>query len=118
MLWKMERISGVKFAHYLDEDLDRYFYHYNHFCKEMGYDVVTFEGVITEILPNGGALGGHKEGAIKTMEDFKNYPWDEIEGLYFEKFSPMFTALRNQMPEGMKAIGGVGNGIFECVQDR
>ena len=28
-----------------------------------------------------------------------------------------FEALRRNMPEGMKAIGGVGYGIFECVQD-
>lgn len=29
----------------------------------------------------------------------------------------MFRALGRQLPEGMKAVGGMGNGIFECVQD-
>ena len=35
----------------------------------------------------------------------------------FEENSRYFRALRSQMPEGMKAVGGVGNGIFECVQE-
>ena len=31
-------------------------------------------------------------------------------------YGEYFEALRDTMPDGMKAIGGVGNGIFECVQ--
>lgn len=54
---------------------------------------------------------------IQDEDDFKRYPWDEIPEYYFEKYSRYFRALREEMPEGMKAIGGVGNGIFECVQD-
>lgn len=54
---------------------------------------------------------------IQDEDDFKQYPWDEIPEYYFEKYSRYFRALREEMPEGMKAIGGVGNGIFECVQD-
>ncbi len=55
--------------------------------------------------------------AIKTREDFDKYPWDTIEKLYFDKWSTHFEVLRETMPEGMKAVGGPGNGIFECVQD-
>lgn len=68
-------------------------------------------------MPDSGALGGHKDPAIKTREDFEKYPWDTIVPNYFNTYSKYFRALRNNMPEGMKAIGGVGNGLFECVQD-
>jgi len=54
---------------------------------------------------------------IKTREDFLTYPWEEIPEYYFQRNSKYFRALRDEMPEGMKAVGGVGNGIFECVQD-
>jgi uroporphyrinogen decarboxylase len=68
-------------------------------------------------MPGSGSLGGHKEGVIKTRADFDAYPWDQIPTLYFERFSPYFRAFGETLPPGMKGIGGVGNGIFECVQD-
>lgn len=116
----MEEILGVSFAHLYSgeaQDLDGFFYQYCRFFREMGYDTVSYEGCITDILPNGGALGGHKTGAIQSWEDFNSYPWDTIQELYFNLHAPHFEALRRNMPQGMKAVGGVGNGIFECVQD-
>ncbi len=113
----MEKILNKKFLHFFDTDLDEFFRHYCEFCEIMGYDVVTFEVCAGESMPYSGALGGHKEGHIKTMQDFKQYPWDEVCDRYFERAKPLFEALRRQMPEGMKGIGGVGNGVFECVQD-
>ena len=69
-------------------------------------------------MPGGGALGNSRiDPAIKTREDFEEYPWEEIPDLYFKANGKYFSALRNRMPEGMKAVGGVGTGIFECVQD-
>lgn len=116
----MEEILGVKFAHLYsgpEQDKDAFFANYCRFFQEMGYDIVTFEGCITSVLPNGGALGGHKQGAIGSWEDFEAYPWDQVEQLYFDMFAQDFEALRRNMPEGMRAVGGVGNGVFECVQD-
>lgn len=113
----MEEVLGVKFAHFYQENKDEYFKHYCRFFKEMGYDTVSFECCITDILPDGGALGGHKQGAIQSWEDYNKYPWDQIEDIYFRAYAEDFEALRRNMPEGMRAIGGVGNGIFECVQD-
>jgi uroporphyrinogen decarboxylase len=83
----------------------------------MGYDAVPFEYCIGPVMPDSGSLGGHKTGAIKNRKDFDNYPWENIEDLYFEKAGIYFEILRNELPEGMKAVGGAGNGIFECVQD-
>ena len=72
---------------------------------------------VGQIMPDSGALGGHKTGVIKVRKDFEKYPWDTIENLFFDKYSRHFEALRHEMPEGMKAVGGPGNGIFECVQE-
>lgn len=116
----MEKVLGVRFAHLYSgeaQDLDGFFKEYCRFFREMGYDTISYEGCITDILPGGGALGGHKKGAIGSWEDFDSYPWEQIEERFFALHEPRFEALRRQMPEGMKAVGGVGNGIFECVQD-
>lgn len=101
-----------------DADLDEFFHYYCNFFKDNGYDVVTFECCIGEIMPGSGALGDSRvDPVIKDASDFRNYPWDEIPDMYFKKYTRYFDALSRQMPEGMRAIGGVGNGIFECVQD-
>lgn len=113
----MEQVLGEKFAHLYTTDKDTFFHNYCRFFLEMGYDTVSFECCITDVLPGGGALGGHKKGVIQSWEDFNAYPWDQVEELYFARATPDFEALRRNMPAGMKAIGGVGNGTFECVQD-
>lgn len=87
------------------------------FFKSYGYDTVSFERCIGSVMPGSGALGNHAEGVIKSMYDLEHYPWAEIPNYFFEQYRELFCALREVMPEGMKAIGGPGNGIFECVQD-
>ena len=94
-----------------------YFRIYCEFFKKMGYDTVSWEGTIGETMPGSGALGRHVKGVIQTREDFEAYPWDTLPDRYFETYGQCFEALREAMPAGMKAVGGVGNGIFECVQD-
>lgn len=118
---KIGEIIGKDFAGLYDgteRELEEFFSYYCGFFRDYGYDVVTFEGCIGGILPGGGALGDSRVvPVIQTGEDMRNYPWEELPELYFQKYGKMFRALRKQMPQGMKAIGGVGNGIFECVQD-
>lgn len=116
----MERITGKKFAELYNgdaSDLNVYFQNYCGFYQTMGYDTVSFEALIGPAMPGSGALGHHKPGIIKDRKDFENYPWDEIHENFFKMYSRVFEALRHNMPAGMKAIGGAGNGIFECVQD-
>ncbi len=116
----MEQVTGQRFAHLLNGDLDdkrEFFRHFNGFFKDMGYDTVSFEGCICSILPGGGALGNHKKGIIQTREDFEKYPWDSLLDRFFDFHKDMYRALADTMPEGMRAIGCVGNGVFECVQD-
>lgn len=116
----MEAISGRTFHELLqgdDRDLDEYFRCFCGFFRETGYDTVSFENLITAVMPGSGALYGHKEGVIQDREDFERYPWEEIVERFFTAYARSYEALRRNMPAGMKGVGGVGNGIFECVQD-
>lgn len=116
----MEKITGKKFAECAngsDADMDFFFQNFCGFFRDMGYDTVSYEQCVTGILPGGGALAEHAEGVIRDRDDFDRYPWEELEEMYFRAYSRRFEALRRNMPEGMKAVGGVGNGVFECVED-
>ncbi|MGI6238779.1 MAG: uroporphyrinogen decarboxylase family protein [Christensenellales bacterium] len=87
------------------------------FFRRMGYDAAPFECCITSALVDGGALGAHVKGCIQTRADFERYPWASIEDRFFAQFSGIFRALKDSCPADMRAVGGVGNGVFEIVQD-
>ena len=116
----IERITNTKFAHLKEgtyiEQLE-FFDNFNTFFKDYGYDTVSFEGCLTEVLPFGGALAHPQPGYIDSIETFESYPFDRVKELYIKKFDSQFKALREKMPAGMKAVGGVGNGVFEVAQD-
>ncbi|GKX29807.1 hypothetical protein SH1V18_22870 [Vallitalea longa] len=117
---RMEKILNKKFVDLINgnqADKREYMKIYTGFFREMGYDTVSMERCIGAIMPGSGALGNHQPGVIKTRDDFNKYPWKEIPDLFFKAYSEDFIVLREEMPEGMKAIGGPGNGVFECVQD-
>ncbi len=99
------------------QDLAEFYRLYGKFLSDMEYDVLIYEGCISGILEGGGALGRHIDPAIKDWDDFRSYPFENIKERYFQTFTPHFEAIHTQMPSGMKGIGGVGNGIFEVVQD-
>ncbi|MGN1100292.1 MAG: uroporphyrinogen decarboxylase family protein [Christensenellales bacterium] len=113
----MERLLDRKFAHLHTSDLDAYFKEYDGFFEKFGYDTVTFEACVTEVLPHGGALAHPQPGYIDCVEKFETYPWDNILDLYVERFRPELDAMARNIPAGMKAIGGVGNGVFEIAED-
>lgn len=101
-----------------DKDIHEFFRIYCKFFKDYGYDIVPFEECIGTVMPGSGALGNPRlTPKIQDMDDFKNYPWDEIPDMYFERNAKYFRALRDEMPAGMMGSGGPGNGIFECVQE-
>lgn len=116
----METIMNKKFVQLISgnrSEKREFFTCYNEFYRSMGYDTVSFERCIGSIMPGNGSLGGHKPGEIKDRADFDRYPWKEIPDLYFNAFTEDFELLRETMPAGMKAVGGPGNGIFECVEE-
>jgi len=116
----MENLRGVAFADLADgsdADLREFFRHYCNFYKEMTYDTVSYEVCINSILPDGGAIMGGRPGPIQTRADFAAYPWDELPERYWRLAAPRFEALAACLPEGMKAVGGVGNGVLEISED-
>jgi uroporphyrinogen decarboxylase len=116
----IEKISGKEICSlYGGDESDRreFFRRYIDFYRSMGYDTVPFDQNITSFLPDGGALLHEQKGIIKTREDFEKYPWDEVPELFYNGTVSYFRALTEVMPEDMRAMGGPGNGIFECVQD-
>ncbi|MDD5705316.1 MAG: uroporphyrinogen decarboxylase family protein [Kiritimatiellae bacterium] len=116
----MERVLGVAFAGLADGDAaDRreFFRHYCRFFREMTYDTVSFEVCITGILPAHGAICGGRPGPIQSPADFAAYPWDELPARFAAHAAPFFDALVAELPAGMLAVGGVGNGVFEISED-
>lgn len=87
------------------------------FWKTMGYDTASMEFGVCGALVGGGALGQHKDGCIKNRDDFNKYPWKEIPQRFFDFYGPYIRNFAETCPAGMKAVGGVGNGLFEAVQD-
>lgn len=100
-----------------DADLREFFTHYGRFWQQMTYDTVSFEVCITEIIPDHGAIMGGRPGPIQNRQDFERFPWDELPERFWALADRQFTALGACLPPGMKAIGGVGNGILEISED-
>lgn len=116
----IEKITNTQLSRYYwgtPGELRLMFANYTAFFRDYGYDAVSFECCVTDILPHGGALSGSGKGYIDSQETFDAYPWESVKELYINRFKPYFDALAESMPDGMKAIGGVGNGVFEIVQD-
>ncbi len=116
----MERVLDARFVELLGghpPDIREFFRQYCRFFREMTYDVVTFEVCITDVLPEHGALLGGRPGPIQNRADFDAYPWAELPELFWRKAVPWLDALVASLPEGMKAVGGVGNGVFEIAED-
>jgi uroporphyrinogen decarboxylase len=116
----MEGILGRKFgALWRGTEADRleFFRHYCGFFREMTYDTVSFEVCVTSILPGGGALLGERPGPIQSRRDFDAYPWKDLPRLFWQRATPCFDALAATLPSGMKAVGGIGNGLFEISED-
>ena len=117
----IEKITGKNLGDLLwcksRKDKEEYFDIYCSFFRDMGYDTVSFEMRIGPVMPHSGLLAGHGESVINTYKDFEDYPWDIIPDAFFNQYGEMFEVLREKLPEGMRAVGGPGNGLFECVQD-
>jgi len=116
----MEKILGVRFADLNPgnaSDLEEFFTQYCRFFQAMTYDTVSFEVTITDLLPEHGAIFGGRPGPIRNRGDFESYPWGDLSRMYWKAAEPQFCALDQCLPEGMKALGGVGNGVFEISED-
>jgi uroporphyrinogen decarboxylase len=82
-----------------------------------GYDVIPVEFGVTYVVQGGLALCGRAPALIRNMSDIGQFPWDELPAKFISVFDAHYKALSEAMPPGMKAVGGIGNGIFETTQD-
>ena len=89
----------------------------NEFFIKMGYDIVPIERGLCGIAQGGKGLLGTSPGLIKNREDFEKFPFDTGVEDYFTLWREDLELSCEFMPEGMSALGGVGNGVFEVVQD-
>ncbi len=99
------------------KDMEAFYSELTGFWKEMTYDAFAYEAGICEILPDQGAIKGGRPGPIQTRSDFEKYPFDEVLRIFWEEYTPHLEAIRKVMPQGMKAYGGCGYGIFETSED-
>jgi uroporphyrinogen decarboxylase len=116
----MEQVLGTSMVDLLtgdDHDLDEYYRQFCRFFKEMTYDTVSCEIGLADLLPDHGAIMGGRPGPIQTRADFERYPWTEIPDIYWRHADRHFAALTCHLPDGMKALGGVGYGVFEISED-
>jgi uroporphyrinogen decarboxylase len=114
----IEKLLGVRFAGLENghgKDLQEYFRRHCEFFHTMTYDTVSYEVCIGQILPGHTALCGG-QGPIQSRGDFEKYPWQELPGLYWRLAQPRFDALAAALPPGMKAVGGIGHGVFELAE--
>lgn len=98
-------------------DYENYYKQVISFWKDMSYDAFDFEAAICEVFPGHGAIMGGMKGPIQTRDDFNKYPFDEIPEIFWKTYTPHLEAIRKVMPDGMKAYGGCGYGIFESSED-
>jgi len=114
----MERYFGVQFGG-LDgggpADQAEFFRYYCRFFRELTYDTVSYEICLGGALVGPSALCGG-QGPIQSRADFAAYPWRELPSRYWALARPRFDALAAVLPEGMKVVGGIGNGVFELAE--
>lgn len=100
-----------------ERDRIEFFRAYAGCLASLGYDTVPFEGCVTDLVQGGEGLCGRAGALAKNVADIQAFDWDGTVERYMERFTPSFRALSQALPQGMKAHGGVGNGVFETVQD-
>jgi len=115
-----DAVTGKNLSSLLEgekEDKKEFFRAYSQFLASCGYDAVPLEAGVVELVQNGLGIMSQAGALIRTWEDLNNFPWDGIPDRYFARFSELFDALSEVIPEGMKAVGGIGYGVFEITQD-
>lgn len=114
-------------AHVLGEDMsldtgdrrsvDRFCRNVCRFWREMTYDTISLEAGICGSLPGSGALLGGRPGPIQTRADLDAYPFDTVADHYWRTWVPVLDTIGPMIPDGMRLVGGCGNGVFEISED-
>lgn len=114
------KIMGYEVRALLDGDLTDKTEAFRRICTfaiQHGYDCIPFEAAVVPLIQDGAGLLGHGKALIRSMDDLNAFSWEMKPSEYSRRYKAHFDALRAALPEGMKAVGGVGYGLFETVQD-
>ena len=84
---------------------------------QLGYDCIPFECSMASLVQDAEGLMGRAPAIINSMADIEQFPWSHKLDEFVERFDEDYRALREALPEGMKAVGGIGFGLFETLQD-
>ena len=87
------------------------------FFLDMGYDAIPFERGICSVVQDSACLSGRAPGIVATRADLARIDVEHLADRYFTAWDDDFDLLADSLPRGMKAVGGVGNGVFEVAQD-
>jgi uroporphyrinogen decarboxylase len=116
----LEDLMGRKFAGLAKGDRKDRVEYFKIYCAalvDLGYDTVPFEGCLVELIQGGEALCGRAGPLFATRGEIEAYDWAALPDAYFQRFDIDFMALKEALPPGMMALAGVGNGVFESIQD-
>ena len=87
------------------------------FAIQHGYDCIPFECLSVNVVQGGAGLAGHGKPLIQTLEDLEAFPWESRLDEYVKLHKEYCDAVTAALPPGMKAVGGVGCGVMEVMQD-
>lgn len=90
---------------------------HNEFYRTMGYDIIPFERGLCGIVQGGRGLTGVSPGIVTSREDLSRFPFGRAVDDYFAMWEQDISLACESIPDGMALVGGVGNGVFEVVQD-
>jgi len=116
----VEKVIGEPVVPLLESGYEDHVEGCRRLCKcgmMLGYDCIPFERHVCQLVQQFKGLMGEADSMIKTMDDLDAFPWEAKVSEFIQRFDPQYAALREALPEGMKAVGGIGNGPFETVQD-
>lgn len=116
----LEKVIGEPVADLLKGSYKDRVEGYRRICRcgmQLGYDCIPFEKCSDQLVQGGAGLSGRGSAIINNMDDLERFPWDSKCDEYVRRVDEDFCAMREALPEGMKAVGGIGNGLFELIQD-
>jgi len=116
----IENATGIPMRQLAAGDLaDKKLYmkHLVDFWQNCGFDTVSYSQGIPKAMPGSGALRFNSDPCITDPDEMEAYPWDKLEDWYFEKFSESYELFTEEVMkrDGIRAVGGPGNGIFEML---
>lgn len=116
----LEAAKGTSFATLASGDAAdkrEYFRRYAAALSSLGYDTLSFEGGVNALVQNNEGLCGRAAPLFSSRAEIEAWPWHDFPRRYFERWGAYFEAMAESLPPGMKAVAGVGNGLFEVIQD-